>query len=108
MSLNTAQRLAAQRHADQDNRQVAADIVEVLSTQAGRRLFFAMVMQGGVYTHSRVGDNCEYMAGRRDAALEAMQAANTHAPELVLKARHERHETISARNAELKNLEQKA
>lgn len=98
---------ARKRHADEDNRQLAHDVKEVLSTAAGRRLFMAAVFQGGVYTHTHRGDDHVYLAGRRDAALELMAVANHHAPGLVLLARKERHDLISARNAELRSIETK-
>lgn len=96
---------AVTRHDEQDARQMDRDIKEVLGTSAGRRLLVSMMFKGGVYTHSRRDDNHVYLAGRRDAALEVMHYANLSAPEQVLKARSERHETISARNAELRNIE---
>lgn len=67
----------------------------------------AAVFQGGVYTHTHRGDDHVYLAGRRDAALELMTVANHHAPGHVLLARKERHDLISARNAELRSIETK-
>lgn len=98
---------ARKRHADEDNRQLAHDVKEVLSTAAGRRLFMAIVFQGGVYSHTRRGDDHTYLAGRRDACLELMNVANAAAADQVLLARKERHDLISARNAELRGLTQK-
>ena len=95
------------RHRDQDLRQVASDIQAVLSMPEGRRLFMAMVLQSGVYTHTRREDNLPYLAGRRDAALELMSDANDAAAELVLKARQERHDLISERNRQLRELKHK-
>lgn len=98
---------ARKRHADEDNRQLAHDVKEVLNTAAGRRIFMAAVFQGGVYTHTHRGDDHVYLAGKRDAALELMTVANIHAPGHVLLARKERHDLISARNAELRSIETK-
>ena len=42
---------ARKRHADEDNRQLAHDVKEVLSTAAGRRPFMAAVFQV-VSTHT--------------------------------------------------------
>lgn len=95
------------RHRDKDALQLERDVKAVLSTPAGRRLFMAIAMQGGVYHHSRPDTDHVYTAGRRDAALELMAVANAHAPELVLKARQERHDLVSARNAEIMNKQNK-
>lgn len=98
---------AVERHKAEDARQLANDINAVLATPQGRRLFIAMIFQGGVYTHTRRGDDHTYLAGRRDACLELMSVANDFAAAQVLIARKERHDLISARNAELRGLTQK-
>lgn len=107
MKLNAAQQAAVERHKAEDARQLANDINAVLATPQGRRLFIAMIFQGGVYTHTRRGDDHTYLAGRRDACLELMSVANEFAAAQVLIARKERHDLISARNAELRGLQQK-
>lgn len=98
---------AVERHKAEDARQLANDINAVLNTAQGRRLFIAIVFQGGVYSHTRRGDDHTYLAGRRDACLELMNVANAAAADQVLLARKERHDLISARNAELRGLTQK-
>ena len=90
------------RHRAEDRRQQAEDVRKWLNTVEGRRMLVALMFQAGVYTHSHQTDNLAYVAGRRDLALELMRDANEACPELVLKARLERHETIAARNAEIK------
>ena len=90
------------RHRAEDRRQQTEDIRKWLATPEGRRILVALMFQAGVYTHSRQDDNLAYYAGRRDLALELMRDANEACPEMVLKARLERHETIVARNAEIK------
>ena len=102
MSRSPVVEAIAERHRAEDRRQQAEDMRKILSMPEGRRMLVAMMFQAGVYTHSQQTDNLAYMAGRRDLALELMRDAIEACPEMVLKARLERHETITARNAEIK------
>ncbi len=86
---------------DEDDAAFAADIAAVMATAAGRRLFSASLAKGGVYRFSRPDDNLAYHAGRRDAALEMLQAVNRHALKHAEQAQSERNALMSERNRRL-------
>lgn len=90
---------------EEDRRQAERDLREILSAPCGRRFLMAIIMQTGVYAHSRKTDDVAYLAARRDVGIEILQDANSSAPDLVMQARAERNKLISERNAQMKNLE---
>ena len=91
---------AVEIHTREDERQLEADVAEVLSTAAGRRLLMAALGKSGVYAKSRPG-SLEYDAGRRDCGLELLHISNRHALEHVEQAQRERNELLRRRNDEL-------
>lgn len=92
--------LARQRQ--QHDQLLAAAIKSVMRTPEGRRLFHHILLAGGVYRPSSPGEDRAYVAGRRDATLEIVQAVNTHAGADARKALDEWNERIESDNAELK------
>lgn len=105
--LTPAQERLDQHFRDQDRRQAERDLRDILSTPQGRRWLILLIMQTGVYGHSKKGDDVAYLAARRDVDIEVLHDANDVAADLVLLARQERHALISQRNEDLKNLEPK-
>ena len=99
-----AVRALVEQHHEDDRHAMAEDIRKVMSTKEGRRILIAIMFQGGVYAHSKTADNLAYVAGRRDAALEVMKDCNEVAADLVLQARLERHQLISERNKQVREL----
>ena len=97
-------RALVEQHREDDRNTQADDIRKVMSTREGRRLLVAIMFQGGVYSHSQTNDNLAYVAGRRDAVLEVMKDCNEVAADLVLQARLERHQLISERNRQMRDL----
>ena len=93
-----------EKHREDDRRQLASDVRKMMEIPEGRRILIAIAFSGGIYAHTQKGDNLEYIAGRRDAALEVMASANQVASDLVLKARLERHTLIAERNREFASL----
>lgn len=90
----------ARKQAEQDAAQFSADIQAVMNTPAGRRLFMRLLYEGGVYSRSTPTDDRAYVAGRRDAALEVMNAVNQHAVGQSLSALQEHNALVERRNAE--------
>ena len=107
MKLTPAQERLDQHFRDQDRQQAEKDLRDILSTPQGRRWLMLLIMQTGVYGHSKKGDDVVYLAARRDVGIEILYDANDAAADLVLLARQERHALISQRNADMKNLEPK-
>lgn len=104
MNVNSKIKAVVAKHRTSDEHQLYQDIQSVMAAPAGRRLFMAIVMQGGVYTRTERSDNLDYISGRRDAALDVMHAVNRCAAEQILIARRERQELISSRNSEIRNI----
>jgi hypothetical protein len=82
------QEVVARQVAD-EKAQLAADVAEVMNTPGGRRLFMRILVSGGVFDLSREGQNRDYTAGRRDAALQIMNSINRHAIDNALLAQIE-------------------
>lgn len=89
------------KHAELDALQLAQDVAEIMATPAGRRVFMRLLVDGGVYRQSSPGEDRSYTAGRRDAALEIMQAVNRHACPAALEALQEHNEKMDRRNREI-------
>jgi hypothetical protein len=74
----------------EDAEQLAADIAAFMATPGGRRLFMRwIILGGGIFRISRTGDDRAYVDGRRDQALEIMNAVNEVAAKAVLQAMNE-------------------
>lgn len=90
------------RFARQDKAQIQADIKEVMGTAAGRRLYMAMIIKGGLFELTRPTDNPSYILGRRDGAAEIYREVVTACPEMDTKAAEERRAVLAERNRQLK------
>lgn len=89
------------RHKELDDIQVATDVAEIMKTPAGRRTFMRILVQGGIYRKIENGPDLPFVAGRRNAALEVLQAVNAHAVEAAMLALTEHNIEMTRRNREL-------
>lgn len=100
--MTTRYRTLLEKFKRDDDAEFAADVRAVMRTPEGRRLFMAALAKLGVYRASRPDDNLAYLAGRRDAGLELLQAVNHHALAFADEASRERNKTLALRNEQLR------
>lgn len=89
------------QHKQEDEARLAHDIATVLKIREGRSFLMFILGKGGVFRFSRQDDNLNYVAGRRDLALEIFQAANKFAAKATSDAQAERNAILEDRLAKL-------
>ncbi len=94
-----------ERQAKERNTQLDADIEAVLGTAPGRRLFMGALAKTGVWGRTGCGDGdavrLAYAAGRRDAGVELLAAANRSAAPLAAQAMNENNARVTRWNEEI-------
>lgn len=109
--LANRRRELAERFDNEDIEQENADFAEVLGTEAGRRIFAAILGRGhffGTVFDKSGGDPTKlaFETGRRDFTVKLYQKANLLQPALVLKAIEERNAKYASRKRQMDALDE--
>ncbi|HRR34568.1 MAG TPA: hypothetical protein P5026_10745 [Kiritimatiellia bacterium] len=94
-----------ERQAKERNKQLEADVREVLGTAAGRRVLISLLAKSGVWSRLGCADGdavrLAYASGRRDEGADVLGFCNRVAAGLVGLAQQENNERVARWNEEL-------